>query len=164
MATRNMGYDHAQYLVAFQASALGVAGNAITGSATNTVKYSAFTNLLVKSITTYATVIGTSIDTPLLLFRLTGNGTTAVNTITCTYTFGTPLGSAAYFANSVLNTASAVGTSGATTVTLTGGSGGANPYIGQGDMWFIQKGTDATDTVGYSVELVVAPLSNVTAP
>jgi hypothetical protein len=164
MAVKNMGYDHPQYLTAFQVSALQTTGAAITGNATNSQKYSAFTNLLVKSITTYATVIGTSIDTPLLLLRLTNNGTTAVNTITCTYTFATPLGSAAYFANSVLNTASAIGTSGATTVTLTGGSGGANPFLLQGDQWFIQKGTDATDTVGYSVELVVAPLANVTAP
>lgn len=164
MATKNMGYDHPQYLVAQQLSALSVAGTGITGSATNTQKYTAFTNLLVKSITTYATTIGTSIDTPLLFFRITNNGTTAVNTITATYTFGTPLGSAAYFANSVLNTASAVGTSAATANTLLGGAGNANPILLQGDQWFVQKGTDATDTVGYAVEVVTAPLANVTAP
>ena len=160
MATRSMAYDHAAYLAVLPINVVGTAGNAITGSATNSSIHSAFTNLLVKSITTYATVIGTSIDTPLLLFRLTNNGTTAVNTITATYTFGTPLGSAAYFANSVLNTASAVGTSAATTQALTG-AGGFSPILIQGDKWYVQKGTDATDTVGFEVELAVVPLANV---
>ena len=159
MATKSMGYDHAAYLAVMRQPVTATAGTGITGSATNSMKYTAFTNLLVKSITT-ALFAGsaTSIDTPLLLLRVTNNGTTAVNTVTATYTFSTPLGSAAYFANSVLNTASAVGTSAATTQTLTiGGS----PLIAQGDLWFIQKGTDATDTVVYDAELAILPLSNV---
>ena len=161
MSTKSMGYDHAAYLAVLSRNVVGVAGNAITGSATNTSQHSAFTSMLVKSITTYATVIGTSIDTPLLMFRLTNNGTTAVNTITATYTFSTPLGSAAYFANSVLNTASAVSTSGATTQSLTDGAG--HPLLLQGDKWYIQKGTDATCTLGYEVELGILPLANVSA-
>jgi hypothetical protein len=163
MATKNMGYDHPQYLISFTKDALSIAGTGITGSATNTQKYTAWANLLVKSIQTASTVIGTSIDTPLLLFKLTNNGTTAVNTITATYTFATPLGSAAYFANSVLNTASAVGTSAATTATLLGGVGGTSaPFISAGDIWYIQKGTDATSTNVYAVELQIAPLASVT--
>jgi hypothetical protein len=157
MATKSQAYDHPAYEAVFRQPVVQTTGALITGSATNSQKYSAFTNLLVKSITTYATVISTSIDTPLLLLRVTGNGTTAVNTITATYTFSTPLGSAAYFANSVLNSTAAVGTSGSTTVTLTQNG---SPLLTQGDLWFIQKGTDATDTVGYDVEMVIAPLAN----
>lgn len=158
MATKSMSYDHAAYLAVLNRPALSIAGTGITGSATNTQKYSAFTSLLLKSITTFATVLSTSVDTPLLFLRVTNNGTTAVNTVTCTYTMATPLGSAAYFANSVLNTASAVSTSAATTNLLTiGGS----PALLQGDLWFIQKGTDATTTVGYEVEYAVLPLANV---
>lgn len=161
MATKSMAYDHTAYLAVLPRNVTGVAGNAITGSATNTAQHSAFTSMLIKSITTYATVIGTSIDTPLLVFRLLGNGTTAVNTITATYTMSTPLGSAAYFANSVLNTLSAVSTSGATTLSLTDGAG--HPLLNQGDKWYIQKGTDATCTVAYEAELAILPLANVTA-
>lgn len=158
MATKSMSYDHAAYLAVLKQPVVQTTGALITGSATNSQKYSAFTSLLVKSITTYATVLSTSIDTPLLLLRVTNNGTTAVNTVTATYTMSTPLGSAAYFGNSVLNTASAISTSAATTQILTiGGS----PLLQQGDLWFIQKGTDATTTLGYDVELAILPLSNV---
>jgi hypothetical protein len=154
-----MSYDHAAYLAVLKQPVVQTTGALITGSATNSQKYSAFTSMLVKSITTYASVLSTSIDTPLLLLRVTNNGTTAINTVTCTYTMSTPLGSAAYFANSVLNTASAVSTSAATTqaFTLSG-----SPVLNQGDLWFIQKGTDATCTVAYDVELAIVPLANVT--
>lgn len=158
MATKSMSYDHPAYLAVLQQPALSVAGTGITGSATNTQKYGAFTALLVKSVTSFATVLSTSADNA-LLFRITNNGTNAVNTVTCTYTLNTGvLGSAAYFGNATLNTASAVGTSAATTQTLTiGGS----PVLQQGDQWYVQKGTDATTTVGYMVELAILPLANV---
>jgi hypothetical protein len=157
MATKSMSYDHAAYLAVFTQPALSIAGTGITGSGTNTQKYGAFTALLVKSLTAYATVLSTSADNA-LLFRITNNGTTAVNTITATYTFGAALGSAAYFGNAVLNTASAVSTSAATTQPLTIG---ASPCLIQGDQWYVQKGTDATTTLAYSVELAITPLANV---
>jgi len=154
MATKSMSYDHAAYLAVIPQNT-----NTATGSAGNTQKYPAFTSMLLKSITTMASVLSTSIDTPLLFFRATGNGTTAVNTVTCTYTMTTPLGSAAYFANSVLTGGTAVSTSAATTNTLIiGGS----PTLLQGDQWWVQKGTDATATVAYSAEMAILPLANVT--
>lgn len=157
MATKSMSYDHAAYLAVYSQPALSVAGTGITGSGTNTQKYAAFTSLLVKSLTAIATVLSTSTDNA-LLFRITNNGTTAVNTVTATYTFGVGIGSAAYFGNSVLNTASAVSTSAATTQTLTVGS---SPVLIQGDQWYVQKGTDATTTLAYAVELAILPLANV---
>jgi hypothetical protein len=154
---KSMSYDHAAYLAVYQQPALSVAGTGITGSGTNTQKYAAFTSLLVKSITAVSTVLGTSADS-VLLFRITNNGTTAVNTVTATYTYGTVLASAAYFGNVTLNTASAVGTSAATSNTLTiGGS----PALLQGDQWYLQKGTDATCTNVYAVEMAIVPLANV---
>jgi len=159
MATKNMAYDHPAYLAVVSQPALSIAGTGITGSATNTQKYAAFTSMLVKSITAISTVLGTSADT-CLLFRITNNGTTAVNTVTATYTYGTVLASAAYFGNATLNTASAVGTSAATSNTLTIG---ANPALLQGDQWYVQKGTDATCTNVYSVEMAILPLANVSA-
>lgn len=157
MATKSMSYDHAAYLAVLPQPVLATTGALITGSATNSQKYTAFTQMLVKSLTAYASVLSTSADTA-LLFRITNNGTTAVNTVTATYTFGTALGSGAYFGNTVLNTASAVSTSAATTQQLTMG---ASPLLQQGDQWFVQKGTDATTTLGYSAELAIVPLSNV---
>jgi len=157
MATKSMSYDHAAYMAVYSQPCLSIAGTGITGSGTNTQKYGAFTSLLVKSITAYATVLSTSADNA-LLFRITNNGTTAVNTVTATYTFGAALGSAAYFGNVTLNTASAVSTSAATSNLLTiGGS----PTLLQGDQWYIQKGTDATTTVAYVAELAIVPLANV---
>ena len=157
MATKSMGYDHAAYLAVLQQPALSVAGTGITGNGTNTQKYVAFTSMLIKSITALSTVLGTSADT-CLLFRITNNGTTAVSTVTATYTFGTVLASAAYYGNAVLNTASAVSTSAATSNTLTIG---ASPALLQGDTWYVQKGTDATATVVYAVEQAILPLANV---
>jgi hypothetical protein len=157
MATKSMSYDHAAYLAVFHQPALSIAGTGITGSGTNTQKYGAFTSLLIKSITSFATVLSTSADNA-LVFRITNNGTTAVNTVTATYTFGAALGSGAYFGNAVLNTASAVSTSAATTQPLTLG---ASPVLIQGDQWYVQKGTDATTTLGYMVELAITPLANV---
>jgi hypothetical protein len=157
MATKNMAYDHAAYLAVVSLPALSTAGTGITGSATNTQKYVAFTSMLVKSITAASTTIGTSADS-VLFFRITNNGTTAVNTVTATYTYGTILASAAYFGNATLNTSSAVGTSAATSNTLTVG---ASPALLQGDQWYVQKGTDATCTNVYSVELAILPLANV---
>jgi hypothetical protein len=158
MATRSFSYDHAAYLAVLPQPALSVAGALITGSGTNTQKYAAFTSMMVKSVTAYASVLSTSADNA-LLFRITNNGTTAINTVTCTYTLATPtLGSGAYFGNSVLNTASAVGTSAATSNLLTISG---DPVLLQGDQWYVQKGTDATATLGYTVEMQILPLANV---
>jgi len=161
MATKSMGYDHPAYTAVFSQQVLATTGAAITGASTASQKYVAFTDLVIKSITTtlYA-ASATSSDVPLLLYRITNNGTTAVNTVTATYTFTGALGSGGYTANGVLNTASAVSTSAATSRTLTVGS---YPTVTQGDLWYVAKGTDATDTVGFSVEFGVLPLANVTA-
>ena len=157
MATKSMGYDHAAYLAVMQQPALSVAGTGITGSATNTQKYVAFTSMLIKSITALATVLSTSADTA-LLFRITNNGTNAINTVTATYTMGTALASAAYFGNATLVSSTAVSTSAATSNTLVIGS---SPALIQGDTWYVQKGTDATATVVYAVEQAILPLANV---
>lgn len=159
MATKSMGYDHAAYLAVLQQPALSIAGTGITGSATNTQKYVAFTSMLIKSITALSTVLGTSADT-CLLFRITNNGTNAVNTVTATYTMGTALASAAYYGNATLVSSTSVSTSAATSNTLVIGS---SPALLQGDTWYVQKGTDATATVVYSVEQQILPLANVTA-
>jgi hypothetical protein len=157
MATRNMGYDHPAYQAVLPMNMNMATGALLTGNAGATAKYVAFTSLLIKSIQVAATTLSTSVDS-LLLYRITNNGTTAVNTVTATYTMGT-LGSAAYVANLTPGAVSTSGTLGSNPV---GGAGTPIPLL-QGDTFYLVKGTDATAVLAVQAEIGLLPLANVTA-
>lgn len=102
--TKSMSYDHPAYTVVQTVQLAGtstLAGGAQTGlwtagASTSSYKFVAFTNLLVKSITTNATTVGTGTSTSFVLgnvgtgnapflVRITDNGTTQLKTATGTY-------------------------------------------------------------------------------
>ena len=132
-------------------------------------KFAAFTNLLIKSITASASTVGTSsvASNGMLFYRVTNNGTTAVNTVTATYTLvptgvpgpnGSAVTTAAYVVNYIGGTG--VSTSGTLGANPVGGAGGI-PML-QGDIGYIIKGTDATEALMLTVESLIAPLANLT--
>jgi hypothetical protein len=88
MATRNMAYDHPAYI------APETFGGAISGSG-GALRFAAFTDMIVKSITMKPTTAGTSNDT-VTAFKL--SGTTTTTQVLATY------GSAATGGTNVLGT------------------------------------------------------------
>jgi hypothetical protein len=177
MATKNMMYDHPAYQAVYHLPLWGGVGVStlsssvaavITGASAQSTKFVAFTNMLIKSITASASTIGTSsvASNNGLFFRVTNNGTTAVNTVTATYTLvptgvpgpaGVAVTTAAYVVNHIGGTG--ISTSAATVNALGGATG--IPLL-QGDIGYFQKGTDATEQVLAIAECLIQPLSNVT--
>lgn len=195
--TKSMGYDHAAYLAVMFASLAGtstLAGGAMTGlwtagASTISYKFVAFTNMIVKSVTTAYSTIGTGTNTNFtlgnvgtgnapFLVRITDNGTTQLKTATGTYQM---LGAAVLPAGAAaISTAAGVtawtpqigyttniGTSaasveGATSVNNWALINGGIP-MKPGDTLNFVKGVDATEVIFNPVlELVIAPLANVT--
>jgi hypothetical protein len=135
MTVKSQVYDHPAYLAVYPIS-LGQ----LNGAAGITTKQAAFTAQIVKSVTLASTTLGTGTDT-ISIVKVTGlNGT---NTTTSTTNYGTS-GSGAYLGNFTPALAS-------NQVTLQ-----------QGDLWWVQKGTDATATYIAQAELLLAPLANLT--
>jgi len=136
MTAKSMGYDAPAYLAVIPQPT-----GSITGASGTSTKYAAFTTMIIKSVTLAATTLNTSAETINILKVATGSGT---NTSTTTTAYGT-MGSASYFGNFT----PAVATNQVT--------------VNQGDTFWVQKGADATGVYVGQIELVVAPLSNVTA-
>lgn len=133
MSTKSMSYDHPCYTAVYRQST-----GQINGSAGVSTKFSAFTSLIIKSVTISATTTATSADVIQILAVRNGAGT---NTTTNTVAYGT-MGSGSFFGNFWL-------------------TGTSQVALNQGDVWWVQKGTDATGTYVADVELVVAPLASV---
>lgn len=178
MVTKNLAYDNPAYVAVLPIPLVGTGtgGAGITGASGQSNKFVAFTDMLIKSVTLSASTVGTSTvaSNQPILYRITNNGTTAVNTITATYTLvptgvvganGTAVTTAAYMINAVPGTG--VSTSAATAQTLLATSSvGGLAYaatVKQGDVLYVAKGTDATEVLWGSVEAVIQPLANVTA-
>lgn len=125
MATQSLSYDHPQYTVH------GCFSQNLTG-ASATIRFCAFTNMLIKNYNLTPAVAGTSAAQIYTAYKLTGT-TTTTQVIT---TFGS---------------AGATGTSVAGTFTLS-----------QGDVLSITKGTDATDQMAIAVEYAVVPGASTT--
>lgn len=134
MATKSMAYDHPAYT-----TVRTIGTGQLNGSGGVGTKYAAFTNEIVKSVTLGATTVNTSADGVVVIAVRNGAGT---NTTTNTTTYGT-MGSGAFFGNFAATVANQVS-------------------LNQGDVWWVQKGTDATGTYVGEVELVTGPLANVT--
>lgn len=136
MAVKNMGYDHAAYLAVLPQQC-----GTLTGAAGLSTKFAAFAAQTVKSITVAALVLSTGAD---IVSLVKVSGTNGTNTTTTTQIYGTH-GSGAYFSN------------------LTPALAASQVTLQQGDVFWVQKGADATTTFAATVELAITPLANVTA-
>jgi len=195
--TKSMAYDNPAYQAVLTVPLAGtstLAGSAQTavwtaGASTISYKFVAFTNMLLKSITTTATTVGTGTSTAFALgnvgtgnapfiVRITANGTTQLQTCTGTYqmvgSYNLPQGAAALTtAGASINWApnaaytTAIGTSAASVNAVTAANnwalvGGGIPLLA-GDTINFVKGVDATEVILNPVlELLVAPNANVT--
>lgn len=161
MASKNMMYDSPAYVAVLPISLIGTGtgGAGITGVSGQSNKFVAFANLFVKSVVTAATTVGTSTvsSNGVLFYKISNNGTTAVNTTTTTYTM-VPTGIAGVNATAVTTAAYMVSHLPPTAQNTTGGI----PML-QGDIGYIAKGTDATEVLYAQVEAVIQPLANLTA-
>jgi len=185
MTLKNLAYDNPAYLAVLPIPLWGGTGtstfsssvaNTLIGASGQSNKFVAFTNMLVKSITASAVTIGTSTvsSNNAVFYRITNNGTTAVNTVTATYTLvasgipgpnGSAVTTAAYQVVHLPGTG--VSTSAATVNTLlnTTTIGSVVAYtipLLPGDIGYITKGTDATEALVVTAETVIQPLANVT--
>lgn len=132
MATKQQAYDHPLY----QAVGSTPTGQ-MNGSAGTSTKFAAFLDMKIKSITLRATTAGTSADV-VSLVNVSGTTTT-------TTAYGT------------------IGSGAATTgVNLTPSAATSQVSLSQGDLWYVQKGTDATATYVGAVEYVINPSANPT--
>jgi hypothetical protein len=195
--TKSMSYDAPAYLAVLPVALAGtstLAGGAQTGlwaagAGTISYKFVAFTNMIVKSVTTACvTTVGTGVtlgftmgsagtgNAPALI-RVTNNGTTHSTFVTGTYQMGgaqvLPQGAAALTtACAVVNWtpqtaySTAIGTSGASVNAVTGVNNwalvnGGIP-LSAGDTIHFVKGADATEVIGNPVlECVLQPFAGV---
>lgn len=125
MATQSLSYDHPQYTVH------GCFAGNLTGASAS-VRFCAFTNMLVKNYNLMPGVAGTSAAQVYTAYKLTGT-TTTTQVIT---TYGSAVASS---------------TSVAGTFTLA-----------QGDVLSITKGTDATDQMAVGIEYAIVPGASTT--
>jgi hypothetical protein len=152
MTQKSLAYDNPAYLAVLPIPLLGSATATFTGASTASAKFAAFTGLIVKSFTASATTVGTSsvASNALTAYKISNNGTTAVNTSTTTYTL-TPTGVPGPNGTAVTTAAYVVNAVPATPITML-----------QGDLLYVTKGTDATEVLTVVAEAVIAPLANVT--
>ena len=133
MATKSQSYDHPAYEVAFQQQA---ATTTLLGANAAGIKYCAFTNLIIKAVTGWVTTAGTSADV-MNIVKISGTATT-------TTAYGT------------------LGSGGTGVVSFSPGTASQVTTL-QGDIYYAQKGTDATGTyTAATIEYVVQPLANLT--
>jgi hypothetical protein len=134
MTTKSQAYDHPAYEVVFQQQA---ATTTLTGANTIGIKYVAFSNLIIKAVTGWITTGGTSADV-MNVVKISGTTTT-------TQAYGT------------------VGSGVTGVVSLTPSVAANQVTTLQGDMYYAQKGTDATSTyTAATIEYVVQPLGVLT--
>jgi hypothetical protein len=134
MATRNLAYDHAQYIL-HQAESAGEAGG---GATTQYAKFCAFTAMQAYSAQLTVTTAGTATANLFSIIKISGTATSTL----ATSTLGT--GVAGTTVNVALSTA----------------AGGA--ALLQGDILATLSGADVVGKAAVCYEISVAPLGNVT--
>lgn len=132
MAQKQQAYDHPLYL-----AVLPVPTGQVNGAAGTSTKFAAFLDMKIKSVILRSTTAGTSADT-VSIVSVTGTTTT-------TTAYGTATTTSANLGQIF-------------TPTLPSGQ----VSLGVGDLWYVQKGTDATSTYVGMVECVVNPSANPT--
>ncbi|MBA0086148.1 MAG: hypothetical protein HRJ53_14265 [Acidobacteria bacterium Pan2503] len=129
MTQKTQSYDHPAYEVVLQQQA---ATTTLLGASAAGIKYCAFTNLIIKAFTGWITTGGTSADV-VSIVKISGTTTT-------TQAYGTT-------GSGVTGVVSLTPTNTANQVTTL-----------QGDLYYAQKGTDATGTyTACTLEYVVQP-------
>lgn len=132
MTQKQIAYDNATYI-----TVQGVQTGQINGSAGQSTKFVAFLDMKIKAIALRALTAGTSADV-VNIVQVSGTTTT-------TTAYGT------------------IGSGAATTGTsITPALPASQVNLSQGDLWYVQKGTDATATYAGAVELVINPSANPT--
>ena len=132
MAQKQQAYDHPLYL-----AVLPVGTGVITGAAGQSTKFAAFLDMKIKSVTLRSTTAGTSADTV--------NIVSVSGTTTTTTAYGTATTTSANLGQN-----------------FTPASPTSQVSLAQGDLWYVQKGTDATVSYVGMVECVVNPSANPT--
>lgn len=132
MAQKQLAYDDATYL-AIQGCPTGQ----INGSAGQSTKFAAFLDMKIKSVTLRSTTAGTSAD---VINIVAVSGTT-----TTTTAYGTATSTSANLGQN-----------------FTPALPASQVSVSQGDLWYVQKGTDATATYVGMVEYTVNPSANPT--
>ena len=194
--TKSLAYDHPAYqevlpFPILHTSTVVNAGSmlSIAGASTLSTKFVAFTNMLIKSITSAASTVGTGVATAFTLgnvgtgnapafVRITNNGTSHNGTCTGTYQLlgayvlpqgGSALTTQATVVNWSPQTAytTAIGTSAASVEAATGVNNWALVNGGipmkAGDTGSMVKGVDATEVIiPWMVEAVIQPTANFT--
>jgi len=134
MATKSQAYDHPAY-----ETPMFYTQGQLNGASAAGTKYVSFTNQIIKAITLWATTASTTnVGDVVSLVKISGTTTTT----TAYGTFGSGV-------TGVLSLTPAVATNQVTTL--------------QGDLFYVQKGADATSTyTGGAIEVVTQPLANFT--
>lgn len=196
MTKKTMAYDHPAYtaVLPFQVLHTSTAVNAgsflsIAGASTLSTKFTAFTDMIIKSVQATATVVGTGVATAFTLgnagtgnsprfLRISNNGTTQAGTLTGTYqmlgAYQLPKGATAIITGAIVMNytpataySTAIGTSGASVDATTAVNNWALVDGGipmkAGDIGYMVKGADATEVIlPWAVEAVIQPLADVT--
>jgi len=193
--TKSMAYDNPAYQVVLPIQLSGtstLAGGAqvglwAAGASSHSYKFVAFTNMIVKSVTTACTVVGTGVATAFtlgnvgtgnapLLVRVTNNGTTQAlqtGTYQMLGSYVLPQGATAIITGAFVNNwtpqtayTTAIGTSAASVEAATSVNNWALVNGGiplkAGDALHFIKGVDATEVIlNPTLECVIMPLANV---
>jgi hypothetical protein len=178
MSLKSMAYDNPAYI------ARGAFNSIMTaGSGGVSAKFTAFANLLLFSLSTYTTIVGTSTyttgmlggppgvgtagpavaATQLSLIRITNTASSGATVALSTSTIGpfTVAGSFLGAGGTATNQVGGVNQFALNTTAGTAGLGGL--AINQGDQIFVVNGTDATAVELIQIDYQIAPLASVTA-
>lgn len=176
MSLKNMAYDHPSY-VARHGTYNGIM---TAGSGGVSTKFTAFANLLLFSLNTYTTIVGTSTytggltggptgstlavaATQLSLIRITNTAAVGATVALSTSTVG-PFTVGGSFAGAGGTATNQVGGTNQFALNTSAGSAGFGGLaINQGDQFFVVNGTDATAVELVSIDYQVAPLASVVA-
>src|SRR5450631_1613788 len=180
MSLKSMGYDHPTYT----ARVSGFRSIMTAGSAGVSGKFVAFANLLLYSLNTYSTIVGTSTytggllggpsgvnattgvavaSTQLNLIRITNTAAAGATIALSTTTVG-PFTVGGAFLGAGGTATNQVGAYNSFALNTTAGTGGLGGLaINQGDQIYVVNGTDGTAVELVDIDYQVLPLAAVTA-
>jgi len=180
MSLKSMGYDHPSY------TARQIFFNSIMTALSGGVsaKFTAFANMLLFTLNTYTTIVGTSTytgglvggppgvnpttgvavaATQLSLIRITNTAAAGATVALSTTTIG-PFTVGGSFLGAGGTATNQVGGVNSFALNTTAGTGGLNGIaINQGDQIFVVNGTDATAVELVAIDYQILPLASVTA-
>jgi len=179
MSLKSMGYDHPSYTARMSWTSIMTAGSAGVSA-----KFTAHAALLLFSLNTYTTIVGTSTytgglvggppgvnattgvavaATQLSLIRITNTAASGATVALSTTTVG-PFTVGGSFLGAGGTATNQVGGSNQFALNTTAGTAGLGGVsINQGDQFYIVNGTDATAVELVTIDYQITPLASVTA-